>query len=228
MTTHYRRVVAAVVLSVLASLVVTAVRDGATGTEADAVFPDGIVVVGDSITARYDDDPGSPQQGWWSIVGRHFASDVRTYAQSGSGYQRPGLRCGGERFADRLAAFEGPAPSLFIVEGGRNDWASCREGSFVRSSDAAVQSAVEGYFRLLDERLPSSTRVVVLGPPWGPRDPWEMRRITSIVRTAAERHGLEYVSTRGTLDAPGRTVDGVHPNLAGSRALGETVVAALS
>lgn len=227
--THGRRALAAVVLGLLVSLGLTAVLQGAVGTEpGTGPFPRGIVVVGDSITARYDDDPGSPEQGWWSMVGRHYDADVRTFAQSGSGYQRPGLRCGGNRFGDRLEAFDGPAPSVFIVEGGRNDWASCRQGDFVVSTDAAVQRAVDGYFTLLQRRLPRSTRIVVLGPPWGPLDPWQQRRITSIVHTAAKRHGLEYVSTTGTLDRPGRTVDGVHPTLAGSTALGDVVIAALS
>lgn len=225
-----RRAITAAVVSLLVSLGAAAFLAAAPGSENDATgpFPDGIVVVGDSITARYDDDPGSPQQGWWSMVGRHFGADVRTYAQSGSGYQRPGLLCTGNRFGDRLEAFDGPAPSVFIVEGGRNDWSSCRQGGYVESSDRAVQAAVNRYFDLLQQKLPASTRIVVLGPPWGPLDPWQQRRITSIVHTAADRHGLEYVSTRGTLDRPGRTIDGVHPTLAGSEALADVVIAALS
>ncbi|KQP27128.1 hypothetical protein ASF37_11290 [Aeromicrobium sp. Leaf289] len=218
-----------VALALLISLGVTAGRQGAIGTEpGTGPFPQGVVVVGDSITARYDDDPGSPEQGWWSFVGRHFDTEVRTFAQSGSGYQRPGHRCGGNRFIDRPEAFEGPAPSVFIVEGGRNDWATCRQGGLVESTDAAVQQAVDRYFDVVERSLPRTTRIVVLGPPWGPLDPWQQRRITSIVHTAAKRHGLEYVATKGSLDRPGRTVDGVHPTLAGSRALGDVVIDALS
>lgn len=224
-----RRALVAVALSLLLSLGATAVWQGAVGTEpGTGPFPQGIVVVGDSITARYSDDAGSPDQGWWSFVGRHYGADVRTYAQSGSGYQRPGHRCDGNRFVDRAEAYEGAAPSVFIVEGGRNDWATCRQGGLVESTDAAVQQAVNRYFDLLQERLPRTTRIIVLGPPWGPLDPWQQRRITSIVHTAAKRHGLEYVGTRGTLDRPGRTIDGVHPTRAGSKALGDVVIAALS
>ena len=252
--THRSRALAVVVAALLLSLGGAALWQGAVGTERRGIgeqsgpwnvdravsgggtsaagatvdrFPRGIVVVGDSITARYDDHPGSPDQGWWSMVGRHFGSEVRTYAQSGSGYQRPGLRCTGNRFVDRAEAFEGPAPSLFVVEGGRNDWATCRQGHFVVSTDAAVERAVDRYFGVLRQRLPRSTRIVVLGPPWGPLDPWQKRRITSIVHAAANRHGLEFVSTDGTLDRPGRTVDGVHPTLAGSRSLAGAVIAAL-
>lgn len=255
-STHRSRSLAVLVVTLLVSLGGAALWQGAVGTESQGIgeaagpwnvegsavagaagagasasgaspFPRGIVVVGDSITARYDDHPGSPVQGWWSMVGRHFGSQVRTYAQSGSGYQRPGLRCGGNRFIDRPEAFSGPAPSVFIVEGGRNDWATCHEGRFVESTDAAVARAVDRYLGVLRRQLPRSTRIVVLGPPWGPLDPWQQRRITSIVHTAATRHGLEYVPTGGTLDRPGRTVDGVHPTLAGSRALAGVVIAAL-
>mgnify|MGYP001627437718 CR=1 FL=1 len=219
----------AVVGAVLAAGVVTwsAVSGGASDT-GSGPYRHGIVVVGDSITARYNDDPGNPMQGWWSFVGRHFDAPVRTYAQSGSGYQRPGLRCSGNRFVDRPEAFRGPAPSVFIVEGGRNDWASCREGHFVESSDTAVAEAVNHYLSLVQRRLPASTRILVLGPPWGPLAPWEGKRVTSIVHTAALRHGLEYVSTTGTLDSWARVVDGIPPNRIGSAAIGDRVIEALS
>lgn len=227
-TTTPRRVGAALVAAAVlgAGVVLSGVALG--GAHAgDGPFPDGIVVVGDSITARYDDSPGSETQGWWSIVGRHFDAEVTTYAQSGSGYQRPGLRCTGNRFVDRDHAFDDP-PSVFIVQGGRNDWASCHDGRHVVSTDAAVRDGVVEYLRTARERLPASTRIVVLGPPWGPLDPWQQRRVTSIVHTAAEREGLEYVSTTGSLEPGGRTSDGVHPTRSGSRALGAVVVDALS
>ena len=223
--------VVAVLVGLVACVSVPLVLETAQGEapgEGTDPYRHGIVVVGDSITARYDDDEGEASQGWWSFVGRHFDAQVTTYAQSGSGYQRPGHRCGGTRFADRVEALEGPAPSVFIVEGGRNDWASCREGRLVVSTDADVQRAVDGYLASVRAALPRSTRIVVLGPPWGPSDPWQQRRITSIVHTSALRNGLEYVDTGGTLDRADRVLDGVHPNRAGSRALGEAVIAALS
>src|SRR3954462_6035434 len=62
------------VLAVLAALLIAPfiAWQGATGDErvpVSRLAPHGIVVVGDSITARYDDKPGSPDQGWWSITG---------------------------------------------------------------------------------------------------------------------------------------------------------------
>ena len=41
------------------------------------------------------------------------------------------------------------------------------------------------------------------------------------------RHGLEYVSTTGTLDSYERVVDGVHPNRAGSLAIARRVIRGL-
>ena len=190
-------------------------------------FKRGIVVVGDSITADYNDDKGDDFQGWWSMVGRHFSAHVTTHAQTGSGYLRQGLECSGNRFIDRPEAFGDTAPSLFIVEGGRNDWASCIEGQHVEAPRAEIASAVNHYLDVVQANLPRSTRIVVLGPPWGTLDQLGRRKLTAIVHAAARAHHVEYVSTMGTLDRRDRVLDGVHPNRAGSRALADRVIAAL-
>ncbi|GAA2071238.1 SGNH/GDSL hydrolase family protein [Aeromicrobium halocynthiae] len=216
-----------VLTAVVLAVSLTFVGGAADGAHAvDRPFERGIVVVGDSITARYSDRAGTPDEAWWSIVGRRLGTDVRTYAQSGSGYLRRGLRCTGDTFPDRTAAFEDP-PAVFVIAGGRNDWARCERGQHVRAGDAEIAAAVTTYLRLVQQRLPASTRIVVLEPPWGDRDPWEQRRLTSIVRTAAGREGVEFVATAGTLTGADRTTDGVHPTRAGSVALGERVAAAL-
>lgn len=217
-----------VLVAVVLALTVALVGGAADGAHAgDRPFDGGIVVVGDSITARYGDRPGAADEAWWSIVERRLGADVRTYAQSGSGYLRQGLRCTGDTFAERTAAFE-DAPAVFVVAGGRNDWARCEHGQHVRAADAEIAAAVTSYLRLVRSRLPARTRIVVLEPPWGDRDPWEQRRLTSIVRTAAGREGLEFVATAGTLTGADRTTDGVHPTREGSVALGERVAAALA
>jgi lysophospholipase L1-like esterase len=201
---------------------------GAQGGEKHALStlaPRGIVVVGDSISARYDDQVGGQQQAWWSITGRRFNANVRTYAQSGSGYLRPGLLCTGDRFIDRTPAYAGDAPSILIVEGGRNDWARCVDGSFVQSTDAEVRHAVDTYLDVLQRWLPRSTRVIVLGPP-GPFDRANGRRVTAIVQAEAKAHGMQFISTTGALTAS-RVIDGVHPNRAGSVAIARKVIAAL-
>jgi lysophospholipase L1-like esterase len=220
-----------VVLAILAALLIAPfiAWQGATGDERVAVSriaPRGIVVVGDSITARYNDEPGDQRQGWWSITGDHFHAQVTRYAQSGSGYLRPGLACTGNRFIDRPDAYAGQAPSLLIVEGGRNDWAACEDGQFVKASDDMIEHAVDRYLDTLQTFLPKSTRIVVLGPPWGPLDRADGARVTAIIRSQAEQHGIEFISTRGALTAD-RVIDGVHPNRQGSLAIARRVIAAL-
>ena len=217
------------VVVTIAAALLTAWRSAGVGEQptVNGPFKAGIVVVGDSITAEYNDDEGDDHEGWWSMVGRHFGAHVTTHAQSGSGYLRQGLACTGDRFIDRPAAFRNTAPSLFIVEGGRNDWASCIEGRHVAASDAQIADAVNRYLDVLQANLPRSTRIVVLGPPWGTLDQLGRQRLTSIVYNAAKTHGVQYVSTTGTIDRRERLSDGVHPNRAGSRALADRVIAAL-
>lgn len=188
--------------------------------------PHGIVVVGDSITARYNSTPGDARQGWWSIVGDHYNAHVTTFAQSGSGYLRPGGECTGNRFIDRMEAFTGRAPSLFIIEGGRNDWSTCERGVYVPASDAVIAHAVDRYLSTVQTFLPHSTRIIVMGPPWGPLEPQDGVRLTRIIEAVATQHGLEFISTTGALNAQ-RVIDGVHPNQAGSRAIAERVIHAL-
>lgn len=222
-----RSALVAVVLALVAGPFVA--WQGAQGGQTrpvSTIAPHGIVVVGDSISARYNDEPGDPHQAWWSVTARRFDADVRTYAQSGSGYLRPGLRCSGDRFIDRSAAYTGDAPSILIVEGGRNDWARCVDGTFVWSTDVEVKRAVDTYLDVLLAHVPSSTRIVVLGPPWGPLDQTNAERITHIIRTSAQEHGIQFVSTRGALTAD-RVVDGTHPNRAGSLAIARRVIRAL-
>ena len=221
-----------VVLAVLAALLIAPfiAWQGATGDQRVTISPlapRGIVVVGDSITARYDDEPGSAKQGWWSITGDHFHAKVTRYAQSGSGYLRPGHVCTGTTFIDRPDAYAGPAPSLLIVEGGRNDWATCEDGRFVTAPDDMIEHAVDRYLDTLQTFLPQSTRIVVLGPPWGPLDQANRVRVTAIIQAQAKEHGIQFVSTQGALTAD-RVVDGVHPNRKGSLAIARRVIAALS
>lgn len=220
-----------VVLAIVAALLIApfVAWQGATGDErlpVSPLAPQGIVVVGDSITARYNDEPGAEEQGWWSIVGRHFDAEVTRFAQSGSGYLRPGHACSGNTFIDRPDAYAGKTPSLVIIEGGRNDWAACEGGRFVPASDEAITHAVDRYLDTLQTFLPRSTRIIVLGPPWGPLDQANRVRVTAIIQEQAEAHGIEFISTRGALTAD-RVVDGVHPNRRGSLAIARRVIAAL-
>lgn len=199
---------------------------GGQSQVASELAPLGIVVVGDSITARYSDSPGDRDQAWWSFVGRTFGAEVTRYAQSGSGYLRPGHRCTGDRFIDRTDAYSGDAPSIVLVEGGRNDWAQCVNGVFVPASSADLAHAVSTYLTTLKIHLPASTRIIVIGPPWGPLQAVDGERVTRIIQEQAKAHGLEFIDVAGALTAD-RVVDGVHPNRAGSIAIARRVIDAL-
>lgn len=222
--TNRARVAAVLGAALLLALGPFLLSQGAEGGTVSGLAPDGIVVVGDSITARYDDTPGDPRQGWWSMVARHVGAPVQTYAQSGSGYLRRGGACDGTTFDQREKALSGH-PSILIIEGGRNDWAVCRDDRVSLATNAEITEAVNDYLDQVQESLPD-TRVMVLDPPWGPLQPVEGLRVSRIVRVAAEDHGFEYVDTSGTL-TPENVIDGVHPNRAGSVAIAERVVAAL-
>jgi len=198
---------------------------GAEGGMVSDTTSGSIIVVGDSITARYDDTPGDPRQGWWSMVARHFDAPVETYAQSGSGFLRRGTGCDGTIFAERDKALTG-SPSILIIEGGRNDWAVCRDDRVALATNAEIAEAVDDYLQLVADALPSSTRVFVLGPPWGPAQPLERLRVTRLVQASAEAHGFEFIDTTGTLP-PEHVIDGIHPNRAGSVAIAQQVIAAL-
>lgn len=198
---------------------------GAEGGTVSDTAPHRIVVVGDSITARYDDKPGDPRQGWWSVVGRHVGAPVETFAQSGSGYLRKGGLCNGTTFDERDTALTGK-PSILIIEGGRNDWAVCRGDRVGSATNAEIAAAVDAYLDQVAASVPASTRVLVLGPPWGPLQPVEGMRVTSIIEKAATDHDFEFVDTSGTLP-PEHVLDGIHPNRAGSVAIARRVIAAL-
>lgn len=223
--TRRARVAAVLSAALLVALGPFLLSQGAEGGTVSDVAPDGIVVVGDSITARYDDKPEGPRQGWWSMVGRHIGAPVETYAQSGSGYLRKGGLCNGTTFDERDTALSG-TPSILIIEGGRNDWAACRDDRVGAATNAEITDAVNAYLDQVADSVPASTRVLVLGPPWGPLQPVERMRVTPIIERAADDHDFEFVDTSGTLP-PENVLDGIHPNRAGSLAIAKRVIAAL-
>lgn len=183
----------------------------------------GIVVIGDSISARYNDKPGNAKQAWWSVVGRHYHLKVTRFAESGSGYQRPGHVCTGTRFRDRLAKVKKTSPKIVIVEGGRNDWSRCTKGRYVRSNSAAVKTYVDSFLTRLKRSVPAGTRIYVLGPPWGTANAADRVRVTQIIKKSAARHHMTFIDTTGVFKG-GHTVDGTHPDRAGSVALGKRAI----
>ncbi|MEO6472231.1 MAG: SGNH/GDSL hydrolase family protein [Aeromicrobium sp.] len=200
---------------VLAPLAVQRVKASAGGPT--------VAVIGDSITARYNDEPGDASQGWWSVVGRHYGVHVETYAQSGSGFVRPGLECVGDRFGDRLANLKRHPPRIVFVEGGRNDWAMCSGHSLALTTNSQLRIAVDRFLTNLKGAVRPQTLIYVLGPPWGPTNAGQRGRVTAIIKSSAYRHHVHFIDTAGVFPAS-NVIDGIHPNRAGSVALGERVI----
>ncbi len=185
-----------------------------------------VAVLGDSITARYNNESGSQGQGWWSFVGKRYGVKVDTFAESGSGFQRPGNLCQGTTFGQRIDKLIAARPKVVFVEGGRNDWARCHNHRLVIATDAQIATGVNSVLGRLRSDLPFRTKFFVLGPPWGPRDMAQRDRVTEIVRTSAVAHGMTFISTTGAFNRS-RVLDGTHPNRKGSIALGEVVIKAI-
>ncbi|RYJ05352.1 MAG: SGNH/GDSL hydrolase family protein [Actinomycetales bacterium] len=216
-----RRTVAALtsVALVLTTLGFSASAGAKTATPA---YPT-VVVIGDSVTARYNNTPGDPLRGWWSwLAGRGKVTIVRK-AQSGSGVMNPGYvgfkRCAGNTYGSRTASLAAvsPRPRAVVVEGGRNDLVTCSKK--VRSP-ADAQDAWRRYYRGLRAealKIGLATKDVYVFSPWGDASHARAPKWRAMQKAAAERYGLTWIETRLlTLDeAP----DGVHPDADGSLAL---------
>ena len=185
-----------------------------------------VAVIGDSITARYNNESGSQGQGWWSFVGKRYGVKIKTFAESGSGFQRPGNLCEGTTFGQRVDQLVASKPKIVFVEGGRNDWAHCHNHRLVIATDAEVAAGVDSVLSRLHDGLPFTTRFFILGPAWGTTSADQRDRVTEIIRASAEAHGMTFISTTGVFDGD-RVLDGTHPNRAGSIALGQTVIKAV-
>ncbi|WP_229055121.1 SGNH/GDSL hydrolase family protein [Aeromicrobium sp. Leaf350] len=209
----------------MAAAVGVALLVGSGGDRATAGATPTMLVIGDSISANYLDEPGSPLQAWWSLVADELGYEPTVLAEAGSGYQRPGAGCRGSSFPNRPGVFAQPPPTVIVVEGGRNDWARCDGLDLVPVPSGDVLVAADTFLRTLTETYPDA-RIVVLAPPWGPLQQQYVDRVTEAVETAAERNGCEFVRMDGVLTA-GRTPDGVHPDVNGSRAIAEKVLTAL-
>lgn len=216
-----------------ALLAVTLVATG-TGAAAKPVARSNgtLLVIGDSITARYGDAVG-PSRGWWSIVAESIGMTPIVSAESGSGFlmhgaTRPdgthGTRCSGSDFTQRLTVVTSVKPDAIIVEGGRNDFKVCGKGKRHTATRAETTAAIAEYMRNLSTltrslRIPAAN--IYVASPWGSAHGREAHVIRPLVKKYAERYGFTWLAT-GTL-ATKYTVDGTHPNTAGNVELARRV-----
>lgn len=217
----------ALVIAVLGSSVLTAAVAAPSHGTASATVHAGkahhkrLLVIGDSITSKYNDRPGSPRQGYWSILARRFGAGADTKAEGNSGFVKPGrLDCSGTTFDQRLrGAFRHRVrdADALVVAGGRNDFHTCANGKLVWVSDAEIAAAVDKFFDdLLAIRPPD--RCTAVFTPWGPRGTRNRARVTSIIQRSATDHGYVFVGTAGVLTRY-NTNDGIHPDRRGNERL---------
>lgn len=194
----------------------------AVATTSIPTYPS-VVVIGDSVTSRYNNTPGDPMRGWWSwLAGRGKVSIVRK-AQSGSGVINPGYvgleRCAGNTYGSRTASLASisPRPRAVIVEGGRNDLLTCSKK--VRSPQEA-QDAWRRYYRGLRAeavKIGLQPADVYVFSPWGDVAHARAADWRTMQEAAAERYGLTWIETR--LLTRDEAPDGVHPDADGSLVL---------
>jgi lysophospholipase L1-like esterase len=205
------------------------------GIPADAApRPNGtLLVIGDSITARYDDVVG-PKRGWWSVVAEKAGMKAIVSAESGSGFLMRGATlpdgtaggtCSGSGFTQRLDVVKAVKPDAIVVAGGRNDFKICVAGKKRAATRAETKTAIATYMRNLSTLtrslgIPASN--VYVASPWGSAYADQGRYIRPWVKAFGELHGFTWLPT-GTL-ASKYTLDGTHPNAAGNVELARRVL----
>ncbi|MBD8606857.1 SGNH/GDSL hydrolase family protein [Aeromicrobium sp. CFBP 8757] len=215
--------VAALLTSTLA-LAAPASADDTVPAPAPAAAPT-ITVVGDSITSWFRDEPGSVSQGWWSMLAREMGASVTTLAEGGSGMNVRGNNCHGTTFGQRLGALQ--KVDYLIIQGGRNDMYTCTSKGVKKSlPQLQRKKGIASYLSRLGRRVDAlgipRERVLVMSP-WGKADRRRGYQIQSYLRLYSNRkhEGFTYVETKTLPNS--LTLDGKHPNRAGSTYLSDTV-----
>jgi hypothetical protein len=192
---------------------------------------DVLLVIGDSITSRFNDKSGAPMQGFWSMIARDVGAEAVTRAQGGAGFVNPGLaRCKGRTFGGQLARASvreiAATAGALIIEGGRNDTRICAKGGgHDLVSSARLRREANRFFA--DVRaLRGPDDCTVVFTPWGPKGAANRDRITKVIRASAGRHGFRFIDTAKVLTRRNSLADQVHPNRRGNLQLAERIVSA--
>lgn len=184
-----------------------------------------LLVFGDSTSAWFSDQPGSPSQGWWSKVAAKADMRAVLSAESGSGMWARGNKCGGTRFYDRLSEIDRIKPAKIIVATGRNDYHRCAGGQgqgYVTSSRARVEKAIADYMGALQrtvDRADIPRNEVYVTTPWGTAGRSVHTWMWKAQKREAEKRGFTYVTVRFLDDL--FTLDKTHPNALGNTKLAE-------
>jgi lysophospholipase L1-like esterase len=200
----------------------TATEPAATPTETTPTPSSGgrLLVFGDSTSAWFSDQPGSPSQGWWSKVAAKAGMEPVLSAESGSGMWARGNKCGGTRFDQRLSEIARTKPSKIIVATGRNDYHRCVGGQgqgYVTSPRAQVEKAISNYMTKLERAVKDAgldPKDVYVTTPWGTDGRSVHVWMWKAQKREAEKRKFNYVTVRFLDDK--HTLDRTHPNAAGN------------
>lgn len=194
-------------------------------TSAQATTDD-LVVIGDSISANYNNTKGSSKRAWWSYLAYNRDMTPRVYAVAGTGYNlRNQCDPASPTFYDRIntayiSAIINQARQI-IVAGGVNDFRECNENGVMVTADPATRAAaIDRTLTRLDQLIWNNSRVIITAP-WGPaaNRSAAMEDTTKQLWRGAKARGFKYINTSsGTLNSS-NTYDGVHPTLEGSKAI---------
>jgi lysophospholipase L1-like esterase len=175
------------------------------------------IIVGDSYA---EGAGGIPLQSTFPVLACNQLGWVCNIdAQGGTGYASDGedAALSNERYVGRLDHLASSyTADYFIVTGGRND-----------ANKSGAQASIKDYLTRIRRAFPSA-KIVIISPFWGNQQPpQEMVQLRQIVKSESLAVGAIWVDSSNWLNSGLVGLDGVHPNLAGQRALADRLVQAL-
>lgn len=193
----------------IAALFLTTGLVAGSMTTAEAKSRDTLTVMGDSISAWYNDTPGDSMQAWWSMLGRRESMKTNVSAIGGTGMINKGPGCTKTTYGQRMRDIR-KSTDILIVEGGRNDFHLC--GNVLTKRE--IKAGVARYFKSLNKTVRKykikNVKVVTI---WGHNLKNQRDRVAPFVKRYAERYGYDFklVNLKRS-----ETTDGTHPNRKGS------------
>jgi acyl-CoA thioesterase-1 len=176
--------------------------------------------LGDSYTEGTGLTPDQVPLRWSTGLAQQMGWREVNAGCNGSGYTRPGLRCG-NTYEERVALLTDPVPDVVVVSGGVNDLGASRE---------RITAGVNATYATLRETFPHATIYAVGGIYYtGDARPELLQFLNDAVEAAAEREDALFIDIGEPL--LGRpelmAVDGLHPNAEGHAVIKDLILAAL-
>lgn len=185
-----------------------------------------VMVLGDSYVVGIEDTPpeatyvahAARKLGWQIIIAGHQGTGFVTQGKDGKAF--PAL------YQEQLAWR--PAPDMVMVSGGRNDWPH---------DSWLVSTAARSLFTQILQRWPD-TELVLTGPIWVGEPSPAILQVRDALKGVADELHVPFIDPlreqwiTGNISMRKRTGtarhyirrDGIHPNMAGNRYLGQLLV----